>query len=84
MMHLYNNVAKLRQVAGNNKLIFMLANSRTSLRTRFRSRERLPQLIGRTDHLDIQIADLLAQRIAIDAQKIGRPYLVPTGGSKGR
>src|SRR5262245_15926833 len=39
---------------------------------------------ARAEDLDIQIADLLAQRIAIDAQKIGRPDLIAAGRSQRR
>src|SRR6266508_4742956 len=32
------------------------------------------------EYLDVEIADFLAQGIAVDPQQVGRPDLVPTGG----
>src|SRR6478672_820100 len=67
LMLLYNNVAELRQFSGGA----------------------CPPRIGEAalaagpDHLDIQVADLLAQGVAVQPQQIGGPDLVTAGRGEG-
>jgi hypothetical protein len=39
-----------------------------------------PASAAAAEHLDVEIADLLAQRVAIDPEQIGGPDLVAAGG----
>src|ERR1700747_2801944 len=41
-------------------------------------------LSARSDHPDIEVADLLAQGVAVDPQEVGGADLVAAGGRKGR
>src|SRR6266496_5795176 len=69
-MRLYNNVAELRLFRGASG----------SPCTKFWKR----RSAGGTDHLDLQLADLLAQGVAMDAQEIGGADLVAAGGGERR
>ena len=57
LMHLYNNVAELRQFRGSANADVLPDESRSAR----------PSPAG-ADHLDVQVADLLAQRVAVDAR----------------
>src|SRR5438067_4239415 len=39
-------------------------------------------LPARAHHLDVEVADLLAQRVAVDAEQVGSADLVATGGGE--
>src|SRR4029453_12183669 len=42
-----------------------------------------PNLSAGAEYLDVEVADLLAERVAVDAQQIGGADLVATGRSEG-
>src|SRR6266704_383619 len=72
LMLFYNNVAELRLFRGVIRLsVHKLSGPDGSA--------------GGTDHLDLQLADLLALGVAIDAQEIGGADVVAArGGERGR
>src|SRR5690348_778055 len=65
--HLYYSVAGLRQFRGTKATV---------------SNRTCAQSATGADYLNVQVADLLAQRVPVDAQKIGGPDLVAAGGSE--
>ena len=67
LMRFYNNVAELRLFrGGTGRQCTKFCGPRRSA--------------GGTDHLDLQLANLLAQGVAIDAQEIGGADLVAARG----
>src|SRR6185503_20941841 len=66
LMLLYNNVAGLRQFLGSGAP----GNAGKNLSA------------AGPDHLDVQIADFLAQGVAVEPQQVGSPDLIATGGSQ--
>src|SRR5262249_25943970 len=73
LMLLYNNVAELRQFRG--------AQGR-AVANRHHQKSNARASAAAAEDLDIEIADFLAQRVAIDAEQIRRPDLVTARGRK--
>src|ERR1700681_1179558 len=69
-MHSYHNVAKLRQFHGVSSL--WQAGRRAT------PGAHAPSTAAAID-LNVQIADLLAEGIAVEPQKVGRPDLIAAG-----
>jgi hypothetical protein len=83
-MHSYNNVARLRHfhgAAGYDKPRFTDCTLRNLWTTPCLRREPLP---ARTVNLNIEIADLLPQGVAVKPKEIGGPDLVASGGGQRR
>src|SRR5262245_15748849 len=64
LMLLYNNVAELRQFRGYETRMWPIGHPRSP---------------AAAEHLNIEIADFLAQGVAVDPQQVGGPDLVAAG-----
>ena len=68
LMHSYHNVAELRQFRGvpaAKPIVFQRLKHRT-----------IPRLTAAAVNLDVEIPDLLSQRVAVEAKQVGRADLV--------
>src|SRR4029078_10284156 len=75
VMLLYNNVAGLRQIRG-------MADRAVAIRHQA-CREPAIASIAAAEDLNIEVPDLLPQRVAVDPEKVGGPDLVRQGGREG-
>ena len=93
LMLLYNNVAELRQNSGAKTTVRLIRGpafahglSRKPVATPIKSGQAIRDhaLIAAPENLDVEIADFLSQRIAIDPQQVGGANLVAAGGGQSR
>src|SRR2546430_12758172 len=76
-MHSYHNVAELRQFHGATDAEL---SSQHRVKPPHRGRGSRKRLAAAPIDLDIEIPDLLAERVAVQPEQIGRPDLVAAGG----
>jgi hypothetical protein len=80
LMHSYHNVAKLRQIHGTPGPSESARYTVISARRKAMEALRPPKSsIATPVDLNVQIANLLPQRVAVEAQQIGRPDLIAPG-----